>query len=36
MNKSKLRRCDNIAAKWQPNGDIRFYQMNERKGGCQS
>lgn len=21
----KLRRCDNIAGKWQPNGDIRFY-----------
>jgi hypothetical protein len=31
--KGKPRRCDNIAGKWQPNGDIRFYQMNERKGG---
>ena len=29
----KVRRCDNIAGKWQPNGDIRFYQMNDRKGG---
>lgn len=33
MEKAKRRRCENIAGKWQPNGDIRFYQMNERKGG---
>lgn len=29
----KVRRCDNIAGKWMPDGSIRFYQMNERKGG---
>ena len=29
----KVRRCDNIAGKWMPDGSIRFYQMNECKGG---
>ena len=34
MNEEKkIRRCDNIAGKWMPDGSIRFYQMNERKGG---
>jgi len=32
-NNEKVRRCDNIAGKWMPDGSIRFYQMNERKGG---
>lgn len=27
------RRKDNIIGHWMPNGDIRFYQNNERKGG---
>jgi len=31
--KKKVRRCENIAGKWMPDGSIRFYQMNERKGG---
>ena len=28
-----VRRCDNIAGRWMPDGSIRFYQLNERKGG---